>query len=222
MEDRIILSTDWNSKPEGKPLGLIIKHITEEQRHTGFIFPDADNIPVLAHYAWHKDFRIDNNIGNYAMHWLRFIPERTAIPIIMELYRIKKVNDIPYGIVNVKGTSFIEGSMIPVSSNQGESLTCSTFVLCILEQFAFPIIDRDTWEITDNDIEWQRSALQSLENSLSNSSIDMQLRSIGKFPRIRPEQIVGACAIFDYKLVNYQDAYQAGLLVIEKLKELSC
>lgn len=144
MENLVTLSTDWDSKPEGKPLGLIIKNISEEQRHTGFIFPDTDNNPVLAHFAWHKDFRVANNIGNYAMHWLQFIPERTAIPIIMELYRIKNVNCIPYGIVNMEGITFLDGNMVPTSDNNGDSLTCSTFVLCILEQFAFPIIDRNT------------------------------------------------------------------------------
>ena len=221
MENQITLSVDWNDKPEGKALGLIIKHINQEQRHTGFIFPDADNNPVLAHFAWHKDFRETSNIGNYAMHWLQFIPERTAIPIIMELCRIKGVNNIPYGIINREGIKFVDGVMVPVCDNNGESLTCSTFVLCILEQFAFPIIDRKTWEIMEDDIEWQKDILRNLEGLLSKNVMDRQLNAIGEFPRVKPEQIVGACAIFDYQPVNYQDACQAGLIVIKKLQELN-
>ncbi len=217
-----MLSKDWSIKPEGKPLGLIIKHINKEQRHTGFIFPDTNDNPVLAHFAWHKDFRIDYKLGDYAMHWMKFIPERTIIPIITELYRISNVNNIPYGIINNKGTKFIEGKMIPKIDSEGESFTCSTFVLCILEQFSFPIIDRDTWEITDNDIEWQKNLLQVLECILSKDIMEMHLNAVGKIPRIRPEQIVGACSIFNYQPVSYQDAYQAGLLVIKKLNELNC
>jgi len=221
MESRITLSVDWNDKPGGKPLGLIIKHINQDQRHTGFIFPDANNNPVLAHFAWHKDFRETSEIGNYAMHWLQFLPARTVIPIITELYRIQEVNNIPYGIINTEGIKFVDGSMVPVCDNNGESLTCSTFVLCILEQFSFPIIDRETWEIMEDDITWQRDTLQSLECDLSENVMDMQLAAIGKFPRVTPEQVVGACAIFDYQPVNYQDACQAGLIVIKKLQGLN-
>ena len=222
MENKITLSVDWNDKPEGKPLGLIIKHIkpAQDQRHVGFIFPDVDNNPVLAHFAWHKDFRETSNVGDYAMHWLQFLPERTAIPIIMELCRIKEVNNIPYGIIHKEGTKFVGGNMIPTCHNQGESLTCSTFVLCILEQFAFPIIARETWEIPEDDIKWQKDILQALEGLLSKDIMNMQLDAIGKFPRITPEQIVGACAVFNYTPVNYQDACQAGLIVIKKLQEL--
>lgn len=222
MENRIVLSVNWNDKPEGKPLGLIIKHINKDQRHTGFIFPDVNDNPVLAHFAWHKDFRKNSNIGDYAMHWLKFLPERTIIPIIMELCLIKEVNNIPYGIINTEGIKFVDGSMVPVCDNKGDSLTCSTFVLCILEQFSFPIIDRETWEIMEDDIEWQKGILQSLECCLSENVMNMQLDAIGKFPRVKPEQIVGACAIFDYQPVNYQDACQAGLIVIKKLQELNC
>ena len=222
MEELIILSKDWDSKPEGKPLGLIIKNLTGEQRHTGFIFPDATDNPVLAHFWWHKDFKIVHNIGNYAMHWLKFLPERTVIPIITELYRIHNINSLPYGIVNMGGITFRDGNMIPTSNNNGDSLTCSTFVLCILEQFAFPIIDRETWEITDNDMEWQKDILQNLESVLPKNIMDIQLNSIGRFPRISPEQIVGACAIFNYNPVSYEDACKAGALVINKLQELNC
>lgn len=76
--------------------------------------------------------------------------------------------------------------------------------------------------MTDNDIQWQKNVLQNLESILPKNIMDIQLNSIGKLPRITPEQIVGACAIFDYKPVNYKDACEAGLIVVKKLQELNC
>lgn len=207
------------------PLGLIIKNIdpSRQQRHTGFIYI-KNQIPTLAHFGGKDYFRSETNIQGYAMSWLDFLPERTANAIITELELIAKnlTFKAPYGIINEGGTEFHEGVLIKNPNTEGDGLTCAVFIICLLEQFDFPLIDRESWELTNEDKRWQEWILNLLEGRLNPEYMKVQRENVGLVKRFRPEQVVGAGCIFDFVPVGYTDACRAAEIVLEQLDVLRC
>lgn len=55
MNAKFQLIKDINYKPKDSQLGVIIKKVTSEQNHTGFVFIE-DNKLVLAHFGWHETY----------------------------------------------------------------------------------------------------------------------------------------------------------------------
>ena len=239
MNTKIHLTKDISIKDEQSLLGLIIQNTNEErtQRHTGFIFI-KNEVPFLAHFGgnqlvFYHEMSIEDK---YAMFWLDIekMPERTAIPLIAELEEISKNQpshhqngfsfSANYGIVNLGGGKLSNGNYIPNPIVNGDSLTCAVFVNYVLEQFDFPILDLTTWKSNPEDIAWQKHIVHILGKSkaISAKFLEDQMNAIGLVPRIRPEQIVGACCIFDYDLINYSTANEAGEIVKQKLAALDC
>lgn len=223
---KINLGKNLSTKTDDDSLGLIIRRASSNpnQKHTGFVFLDIETgKPMIAHLA--DRYRLEKNkLRGYAVLWLGFISERNAALITAELRMLGlKEADMLNGIINIGGTKFLSGVTIPNPSVPGDSLTCATFILCMLEQFGFPIIDRDSWKITDEDAQWQEGMVETLESYLIAKVPEhyaLQKDNIGKFPRIRPEQMVGACGIFDYAPVKYEDACEAAEVVLQELDKL--
>ncbi len=240
MTERIHLIKNVSAKDEKSLLGLIIQNTNVErtQKHTGFIFI-KDKSPILAHFGSNELFFYHEMTSDdeYAMFWLDIeqMPEKTAIPLINELEQITKNESSKcrkngyffpanYGIVNLGGSKIQGGNYIPNPRVLGDSLTCAVFVNCLFEQFDFPILDMSTWEISAEDSIWQQNIVDRLENSnvFSPKFIEFQKLNIGKVPRIRPEQMVGACCIFNFELIDYFSANEAGEVVNQKLDILGC
>lgn len=221
----INISEKLSGKKESDSLGLTINRLRNdpEQKHTGFVFLDnEDNKPILAHLS--NRYRYEKSkLRGLGLLWLDFVTERNAAIIIAEL-RLLGLKELDigtiYGITNEGGTKVEDGVIVLNPNVKGDSLTCSTFVLCILEQFAFNIIDRNSWRITDEDTQWQKEILKTLEPYLQPDFHKLQTDNIGKVVRIRPEQIVGACGIYDYTPINYDDACKAAESVLEALDSI--
>jgi|26BtaG_2_1085354.scaffolds.fasta_scaffold02617_4 hypothetical protein len=223
----INLSRGLEGKKDTHHVGLIIKRIepTSEQKHTGFVFvDDITNEPMTAHLAWKNYYLYEKNrLDSYAVLWLDFIDDINTIAMTTELRMIhlKSSNKMPYSIVNSGSVSFQNGNVITDPSVKGDGLTCATFVLCFLEQQGFQIIDRDTWIVTEEDSQWQADIVEMLKERLTPEYYAEQKESIGKVIRIRPEQIVGACGIFDYSPIEYKEACEVGIVVLEELDKLA-
>lgn len=235
MNAKIQLIKDIIYKPKDSQLGVIIKKVAAQRNHTGFVFVENEKF-VLAHFGWHKTyfFQRRSDCDGYAMYWfdLDKIPERTLVQIINELEQISHNKDLhknevfyfpaPYGILNFGGSRISGGDFISTPNTIGDSLTCSVFVNCIFEQSGFPILNLDTWKMTTQDIEWQNSILDELNGQLSPEFMRIQRENVGKVPRLRPEQMVGACCVFDYDLVDFDTADGAAAIVMEQLEALGC
>ena len=96
------------------------------------------------------------------------------------------------------------------------------FVNCIFEQSGFPILDLETWQTNEQDKEWQTKILDALDGKLSPEFMRIQRENVGNVPRLRPEQMVGACCIFDFELVDYDLANSAAEIVNQQLASLEC
>lgn len=239
MNEKIHLIKDVTARDENSLLGLIIQNTNPErtQRHTGFIFI-KNKVPILAHFGSNQVvfYHEMSSDDKYAMFWLDIekMPETTVIPLVNELEQISKNQQsrypngyffsANYGIVNLGGGRISGGNYTPNPEVLGDSLTCAVFVNCVFEQFDFPILDLATWEVSAEDEEWQKYIVTILESSrvFNSKFIEAQKSGIGNVPRIRPEQMVGACCIFDFNLVDYNAANQAGEIVKQKLDILGC
>ena len=235
MNSKVQLIKDISSKPKSSQLGVIIKNVAPQQNHTGFIFVDNDAF-VLAHFGWHETYFFQKKADSdgYAMSWfdIEQLPERTLVQIINELEQITKNPKIsesgvfgfqaPYGIVNHGGSRILDGKFYGTPNTEGDTLTCSVFVNCIFEQSGFPILDLETWQTNEQDKEWQTKILNALDGKLSPEFMRIQRENVGKVPRLRPEQMVGACCIFDFELVDYDSANNAAEIVNQQLASLEC
>ncbi len=235
--DEFNLILDVKDRDTNSDLGLIIKNIKSEQRHTGFIFFENDEY-TLAHFGWHRKYFYQKwELSNkYAMYWmsLDIIPEETSLNILSTLRLIAENNaplstcvfevNASYGITGCGNTQIVSGTFQNTSGVPMNSFTCATFVNFIFEQCGFSILDLDSWELTEEDKIWQAEIIDLLEASdgvFLPEFIETQRSQIGKVPRVRPEQMVGACCIFDMtEPVNYQKAERAGEIVLEKLRLL--
>lgn len=207
-----------------KDLGITIKTLYHNQRHIGFVFFELNtNIPITADFMGVNKyvFRVGNDV-DYAVVWTDFISEINATIVQAELRALGLNPNLKakYGIINKGGTRFSQGSVVPDPLLKGDSLTCATFVLCILEQLGYKVINRDSWQITDEDVEWQTETIEQLKPYLQPDFYELQIQNIGEVIRIRPEQLVGACCIFDFKPVEFIEADTAGDLVLKELKSL--
>lgn len=235
MNAEVQLIKDISDKPRTSQLGVIIKRPEPTQSHTGFIFIDKDSL-VLAHFGWDKTYFFQRRVDSdgYAMFWfdLEKIPERTLVQIINELEQITKNRDLhknevfffpaPYGILNYGKSKILGGNFYSTPNTEGDSLTCSVFVNSIFEQSDFPILDLETWETNEQDTEWQEKILDKLEGTLSPEFMKIQRDNVGRVPRLQPEQMVGACCIFNFELVNYDTANIAATSVVKQLDILEC
>lgn len=221
---KINLGKNLSSKKDDDSLGVIIRRATNnpDQKHTGFVFLDNENgKPMIAHLA--NGYKLERNkLRGYGVLWLGFVSERNAALITAELRMLGlREADMLNGIINIGGTKFLGGVAVPNPSVQGDSLTCATFILCMLEQFGFNIVDRDSWIISAEDTQWQKGMIEILKEHLQPDFYEIQKENIGKVVRIRPEQIVGACGIFNYSPVKYDEACEAGTIVLDQLDKLA-
>lgn len=206
-------------------LGIAIRQskTNSQKKHIGFVFIDKDSKKSMFAHLADDYYCQENKLRGYGILWLDFLSERNATIIITQLKLLSvKGIDIKsiYGITNSGGTLIENGEIIKNPNTDSDSLTCSTFLLCILEQAGFEIIDRSTWIINSEDAKWQESMMEMLKDKLYEDFYEEQKNNIGKVVRIRPEQLAGACGIYKYTPISYTDACQAGQLVVDRLNEL--
>lgn len=219
-------------------LNVIFQHT---QPIRGFNYSQAtwkySGIPsayLLGHFGWknyylhqyentnevreeHKDY--------HAIHWLGFMDRENAIPIINVLKLIDKRIDAGYGITYGKPTfDEVDGRFIKDPTLQGDSLTCAVFVLCILEQFEFHIVDRESWIINEDTEKWQDDVIEMIQQYppfAKPDFLEIQKSNVGKFPRFRPDQVFGASCLFEEDSIKHEQACKAGAIVLKKLEDLS-
>ena len=137
---------------------------------------------------------------------------------------IKEDIDAGYGITyGESGFDEVDGHFIRDPNVKGDSLTCAVFVLRILEQFGFYIVDRDSWTIDGNTENWQNDVIAMIQKYPPKAQpefLQSQKDNVGKFPRFSPDQVLGASCIFEGDSIKHKQASDAGAIVLKKLDDL--
>lgn len=186
----------------GEVLGVGIRHMDppyEQQLHIGLIYHIDDSGPRFCHLEWHHQLRDELLPPTYL--WgpcgLDFV-NKPIMAAYVSLLR-KNSKSIPYSIeFNDQGIYFDdEGKYIvhPV----GQGLTCATFILAVFSRMGFPLLDIDTWQHRQDDVDWQQRILTVLVNYATQEHISAARQNIGSL-RFRPEEVAAGIISEDHPL----------------------
>ncbi len=136
--------------------------------------------------------------------------------------RIYKANarhrQIPYNLRYDPGTRFDPDTGELVLGETATGLTCATFVVHVFSSSANPILDGSGWPSRQKDLVRQRFLVESMRPNypVQASLIEQEIGC----PRIRPEEVVGACLEedlpADFDRCEANGYFVAGLLQASK------
>lgn len=171
--------------------------------HAGIAYRGEDGLPRLLHLAWHlalfdDDFQFARN------DYLSVIPNlRRADAIALAGYcrRIFRVNNaggqrVPYNLEYEPGTGFDPDTGDLVLPKGATGMSCSTFVVHVFRSSGNPLIEATGWPADrPGDRERQEELVRMLENHPAPHyrGQGARVRSQIGCPRIRPEDVGGAC-----------------------------
>ncbi|MBU9574277.1 hypothetical protein QZM92_22710 [Burkholderia multivorans] len=214
--------------PEDLSLAIVIcgeavTH-TEGQRHVGFVVKGDGDTLHLFDLAWHNTCRYKQIDPGYAYVISDFLDPFTASALIGLLVTLQSINStrLPYSIVYDGGEYFDRDTKQLIKTELGAGRTCATFVLAVLEHYGIDLLDLASWPITEEDAGWQAKILTTLKASRPTSTDEFlaQFDHIGKVPRFRPEEVVGAAYYFEDEPLPHSVVQPAGLETIAELRRL--
>ncbi len=208
--------------PDGVLLALAITGGAEpdDQRHTGFVVRDFNDQLHLFHLGSHNNFSHQPLRKQYNYLLIPFLEPATANAVIALLFQLfhETNGQVSYSVAWDDEDYFdANGALIKTAALDG--FTCATFVLEILRRHGFDLIDRETWPKTAKDSEWQRHILKVLHLPLEN--LMAQLEVIGQYPRVRPEQALGAAHIYTGSVLPFGAVYPAALEVVREMDRIA-
>lgn len=233
MTNDIILEKGFEFFPHNGYFGFIIRAINGSNKHCGFFFKNSlDNSKI---YFLHlmdgvkSEIPSVEDLNKYAYTWFTKIPPSRARAISTKLSLIsdRTLNDSNY---QSPPFGFIYSGLARFNENQdfipkkfGDSLTCATFILCILEDLAIFLIDKSTWHPLEEDNEWKYELFDSyISLAYSQDYINAQRAAISKCARYKPEEVVGSSFLYQFnKPAIYTDVQPAAKKVISEIERLA-
>ena len=194
----------------------------QNQRHVGILFRrDKINTPELLHLAFHMHLRCEapgeSNIEYYLLHCPNLSEdEQLQLAVWFKQVFLANNKNIPYGIEYSSIRYFSDdGTYLLLERNCG--LTCSTFVLALFRDFAYELVDIDSWEKRSDDEEWQKNIIKSMKSQSERHSdlypatyIDAQVAKIGIAVRFRPEEVAVSAHLCDGTPIKFDEAKREG------------
>lgn len=207
--------------PDGVLLALAITGSldAEGQRHTGFVVRDFFDNSLLFHLSRNNSYGQQALTKSYTYLLVPALEPEIANAIVSLLVTVLQntQGNVPYSIAWEQEEYFDSNGNL-VKTEPADGFTCATFVLEILKRHGLELVDRSTWPLTEENKTWQSDILQYL--GLSIESLMAQLEVIGKFPRIRPEEALGAGHLFKGDPLPYTDVQPVSLKVVEEMRRL--
>lgn len=183
-------------------VGVAVLRFPDGGRHTGILYRDDDSDKLyMAEMAWHELFR--NQPYNPAWGYSCAIPQFDD-PILEETFadycahvgRSMAQKRPPYVLKAADPTAFDKDGNW-VSRDPDSGFNCSSFVIAVFASYNHSLVKPETWPIgLTQDIQEQTILVCKLLNSSEPKDRAQAIKispQIGKYPRIRPEQVAGAC-----------------------------
>lgn len=206
--------------PTVDKIGVAVCSCGHRQRHVGLVYLDNSNelrllglsLDRLANDPWDPS------------KYLVFVPD--LVPNEMDYVRGRakvmwEANGkyVPYGFSDPRecfdeySAKFLFGSKI--------GLTCATFVLAVFEFCSVRLIDYESWQQRDDDIEWQTYIIDFKERRWAKEpDITIQRRAeIGNL-RYRPEEVAAAADMFPPS-VTFELAKDRGEAIVADLASMN-
>ncbi len=177
-------SVDW--------LGLFIREYYGGQRHVGFLFKIDDNDPpMFCEQRAHFDLQVREAASDSSWTDIR-LDEVSKKSVATWIYAsLLHESQMPYGF-DWKGEVFDDETGAIIQPPPGKGLTCASFVLAVLKNQGFDLIDATSWEMRHEDEQWEKSMITLLETFGAPKSHIEALKEDVPAKRVRPEEVVGA------------------------------
>jgi hypothetical protein len=161
--------------------------------HAAVIYQNSGLQREYLHLAFHE--RLDTRpFGQcYAYAEIDVIRAK-QVAGLCRLIRVRRPS-IPYSFRLDLNARFctLTGDLSTLGEAHG--LNCATFVIVVFQSTGLTLVDLDGWEIRDEDRGRQRELLLSLAgwHGVSPQHIEDVRSEVGNWPRVRPEEVAGAC-----------------------------
>jgi hypothetical protein len=182
----------------GHLVAVAIGEPTSDQRHIGVMHRERNASFFFLHLAWHCDLRNDANRPAYLSVWVApNVPserQRTIAAFCRRVWRKNEKGGIPYAFSNPQGAlNPTSGAYLVGPSRLG--LTCSSFVLAVLDAAGLQVADYASWPADRaGDREWQQTIIHQLESQQTQQAHIEHIRSEIGAMRFRPEEVAAATA----------------------------
>lgn len=207
--------------PEEVSLALVITGGINpaDQRHTGFVVKDLMGRCQLFHLAGNNRYVRSDFDERYNYLIIPRLEPEVEMPIISFLYYLLEQTKgrVAYSVIWTDAQQFDEAGL-PVTNDASDGFTCATFVLETLRRYGFDLVDRSSWPLDEGDAIWQRGILDIAD--LSSEQFLAQVEKVGKFPRFRPEQALGAAHYYAGKKLPFATVSPAGVEVVGEMARL--
>lgn len=104
-------------------------------------------------------------------------------------------------------------------SGAGSGLTCATLVASVLSRLGLPLVDANSWPMRPVDGHWQGEIAGLIQARFDPIQGDALLALARLVVRFRPEEVVGAAAMFAGAPVSFTEAEHYGNLVLCQMEE---
>ncbi|WP_460156304.1 hypothetical protein [Pseudomonas sp. S2_H10] len=207
--------------PENVLLALAIAGRVEPdgQRHTGFVVRDFTDRCLLFHLGSNNNYAQNDLTDEYSYLLVPALAPATANAIISFLLLLLQNTNgqVPYSIAWDNVEYFDKEGQL-VKTGPADGFTCATFVLETLKRYGLELVDRATWPITKASEDWQKWILPLLNLPVENYKAQLELA--GKYPRVRPEEALGAAHYYKGEKLPYPVVAPAGVEVVKEMIRL--
>lgn len=207
----------------GLSVSIVIKLLEDRQRHCGIVYLNCDGEPMLLHFT--GDLSLiqttvtEKHHGEYffVMHNIHEYRQMDIASWLSYIYP-ENPETIPYGL-RYRQTFFDSHGIIRIGERES-GLTCSTFVLSIFLSVRIILVNVDEWEVREEDTEWQKRLVDSIEflneDSPENSKYIERLKSEIGTPRFRPEEVT-ASITFPHRPEYYKTIWARGEEILKEI-----
>lgn len=207
--------------PDSVSLALVISGGLgpDDQRHTGFVIRNMVGEVFLFHLAGNNRYKKDAVDFSFNYLVVPYLEPEVEIPIISFLCLLyaDTSGNVKYSI-EYRDVEYIGPDNKLVCRDPGDGFTCATFVLETLRRYGLDLVDRATWPRLKEDAVWQDRIVHIAR--LSNEQFIAQVKSVGKYPRFRPEQALGAAHHYIGAKLPFGVVQPAALEVVREMASL--
>lgn len=172
--------------------------------HAAILYRSAEGRPKFLHLAWHRVLR-DEGFAGQEQEFVSVEPnlerdDRVALAAYCRRIALANMarRAIPYNLRYEPGTTFDPDTGDFLLPEGATGLSCATFVVQVFRSAGLPILDASTWPpARPKDRERQRTLIEWLRDYPDPRHRDPiqadRLEAEVGCPRIRPEEVAGAC-----------------------------
>lgn len=182
-------------------IGVSVCKTSEEGSHVGILYYNSDGEKKFLHLAFHYYLRHDSisDIENKeGYRWVKLCVDEVLLPSIAQtcenVAAREQNQSIPYGLY-YRNAKFDADGVLKID-NEVCGLSCSTFVIAILEGAGLSFINFKDWKSRPEDIKAHKQLVEMLEKHKTQFNIsDEHIANVKKeitSLRCKPHEIAGA------------------------------